>query len=145
MRISKQILSMRILSLLAGLSFALPAMAADRDVVPEMFQGAPSYVRFPPIFIPIIQGDRVTRQIGVTLMLQLIKGQGKEDIEAKRLQLNDAFVEDLYAFFQQRSSLPGSDIDETYLKGRLLKVADNVIGASAVQEVLIEQIFEEQK
>lgn len=140
MRISRQILA-----ILAGLSFALPAMAADRDAVPEMFAGAPSYVRFPPIFIPIIEGDRVTRQIGVTLMLQLMKGQDKQGIEDKRLQLNDAFVEDLYAFFQQRSSLPGTAIDESYLKGRLLKVADNVIGESAVQEVLIEQIFEEKK
>jgi hypothetical protein len=135
----------RIVSVLAGLQFALPAFAASREVVPEMFDGAPAYVRFQPIFIPIIQGDRVTRQVGVTLILELAKGQEKLPIEEKRLQLNDAFVRDLFAFFQQRASLHGSDIDESYLKGRLLKVADNVIGEKAVREVLIEQIFEERK
>lgn len=138
-------ISRRILAVVAALFFALPAMAAEPEAAPGRPADAPSYVRFPPIFIPIIEGDRVTRQIGVTLMLQLVKGQDEQPIDAKRLQLNDAFVEDLYAFFQQRSSLPGNAIDETYLKGRLLKVADNVIGQSAVQEVLIEQIFEEQK
>ena len=133
----------KILSILFALLFALPARAANREAVPEMIEGAPSYVRFQPIFIPIIQGDRVTRQIGVTLMLQLVKGQEKPPIEEKRLQLNDAFIRDLYAFFQQRSGMPSNDIDEVYLKGRLLKVADNVIGSKAVQEVLIQQFFEQ--
>lgn len=135
----------KLVPIFAGLSFALPAMAADREAVPEMIAGAPSYVRFPPIFIPIIQGDQVTRQIGVTLMLELAKGQEKEPIEAKRLQLNDAFVRDLYAFFQQRAAVKSNDIDEVYLKDRLLKVADNVVGDKAVREVLIEQFFEQKK
>ena len=119
-------------------------MAANRDAVPEMVEGAPSYIRFQPIFTPIIEGDRVTRQIGVTLMLQLKRGEEKDGIEAKRLLLNDAFVSNLYAFFQQRVTLRGG-LDEVYLKERLLKVAVNVIGKDAVQEVLIEQMFEEKK
>jgi hypothetical protein len=135
----------KIAPIFAVLSFALPAMAADREAVPEMIAGAPSYVRFPPIFVPIIQGDQVTRQIGVTLMLELVKGQEKEPIEAKRLQLNDAFVRDLYAFFQQRAGVKSNDIDEIYLKDRLLKVAENIIGDKAVREVLIEQFFEQKK
>jgi hypothetical protein len=135
----------KIVPIFAALSFAFPALAANRDAVPEMIEGAPSYVRFQPIFIPIIQGDRVTRQIGVTLMLELVKGQEKPPIEEKRLLLNDAFVRDLYAFFQQRAGFTSNDIDETYLKARLLKVADNVIGEKAVREVLIQQFFEQKK
>jgi hypothetical protein len=139
-------ISRRILGIVAGIFFALTATAkaADREAVPELIDGAPSYVRFPPIFTPIIQGDRVTRQVGITLMLQLKKGEEKEGIEDRRLQLNNAFLENLYAFFQQRVDLKGG-IDEAYLKQRLLKVADNVIGKDAVQEVLIEQLFEERK
>ncbi|HEY1506489.1 MAG TPA: hypothetical protein VGF92_19455 [Stellaceae bacterium] len=120
-------------------------MAANRDAVPEMIAGAPPYVRFPPIFIPIIQGDQVTRQIGVTLMLELVKGQEKQPIEEKRLQLNDAFVRDLYVFFQERAGVKSNDIDEMYLKDRLLKIADAVIGEKVVREVLIEQFFEQRK
>jgi hypothetical protein len=126
-------------------SFARPAMAANREAVPEMIEGAPSYVRFPPIFIPIIQGERVTRQVGVTLMLELKEGEEKEPIEEKRLRLTDAFMRDLYVFFQQRSGMRSHDIDEMYLKDRLLKVADNVIGEKMVREVLIQQFFEQKK
>lgn len=135
----------KVVPIFALLSLAIPAMAAGHEAVPETVAGGPSYVRFPAIFIPIIQGDRVTRQIGVTLMLELAKGQEKQPIEEKRLQLNDAFVRDLYSFFQQRAGVKASDIDEMYLKDRLLKVADNVIGEKAVREVLIEQFFEQRK
>lgn len=141
-------ISRRILGILAGIFFALTALAtakaADREAVPELIDGAPSYIRFPPIFTPIIEGDRVTRQVGITLMLQLKKGEEKEGVEDRRLQLNNAFLENLYAFFQQRVDIKGG-IDEIYLKKRLLQVADNVIGKDAVQEVLIEQLFEERK
>ena len=126
-------------------SFSFPALAANREAVPEMIEGAPAYVRFPPIFIPIIQGEQVTRQIGVTLMLELKEGQEKQPIEEKRLQLNDAFMRDLYVFFQQRSGMKSNDIDEMYLKGRLLQVADNVIGEKVVREVLIQQFFEQKR
>lgn len=144
MRIFNRIIFAATGPLLAGLFFAMPAAAADRSAVPEMVAGAPTYVRFSPIFTPVIQGDRVTSQIGVTLMLQLNKGEDKEPIEDKHLQLNNAFVQDLYAFFQQHAGIKGG-IDQGYLKGRLLKLADNVIGKNAVQEVLIEQMFEEPK
>ncbi|HWE73636.1 MAG TPA: hypothetical protein VG328_10790 [Stellaceae bacterium] len=141
----------KIVPIFAALTFASwgpfgsPALAADREAVPEMIEGAPAYVRFPPIFIPIIQGEQVTRQVGLTLMLELNKGEEKQPIEEKRLQLNDAFVRDLYAFFQQRSGMKSNDIDEMYLKDRLLKIADNVIGQKAVREVLIEQFYEQKK
>jgi len=108
-----------------------------------MIDGAPSYVRFPAIFTPIIEGDRVTRQIGVSITLELVKGQEKDDVEAQRLRINDAFVTDLYAFFQQRASI--HTIDEEYLKGRLLKVAANVTGKNVVRQVLIQQLFEQPK
>jgi len=135
----------KIVPIFTVLSLASPAMAANHETAPEIVAGAPSYMRFPAIFIPIIEGDRVTRQIGVTLTLELVKGEEKQTVEERRLQLNDAFVRDLYAFFQQRAGVKANDIDETYLKARLLKIADNVLGEKAVREVLIEQFFEQKK
>jgi hypothetical protein len=135
----------KIVPIFAALTVASPALAANREAVPEMIEGAPSYVRFPPIFIPIIQGEAVTRQIGVTLMLELKEGEEKQPVEEKRLRLTDAFMRDLYVFFQQRAGMKSNDIDETYLKERLLKVADNVIGEKSVREVLIQQFFEQKK
>ena len=115
MLISNRIIFATAAFLFAAIVFAMPAAAADRSAVPEMVAGAPTYVRFSPIFTPIIQGNRVTSQIGVTLMLQLNKGEEKDPVEDKRLQLNNAFVQDLYAFFQQHAGVKGG-IDQMYLK-----------------------------
>lgn len=120
--------------------FSARARAAEHAAEPAAIAGAPAYVRFDPIFIPIIQGDQVTRQVGIMLMLQLVEGQNKADVEAKRQLLNDAFLRDLYSFFQNRAAASGR-IDQPYLKARLLKVAGQVVGPNLVKEVLIEQLF----
>jgi hypothetical protein len=123
------------------LFLALPAGAAEHaeDGGAPKVNGA-GYVRFEPIFIPVINGNRVTQQVGVTLMLLLVKGENPADVEAKRPQLTDAFFRDLYGFFQQRPAL-GGRIDQMYLKSKLLKTASRIVGPKAVQEVLIEQLF----
>lgn len=101
----------------------------------------PAYVRMDPIFIPIIEGTAIKRQFGITLMLELTADQTRSDVEAKRKQLTDAFFRDLYSFFQS-SAGKGSRIDQVYLKTRLLRVTERVVGQHQVKEVLIEQFFE---
>src|SRR5689334_22953671 len=68
----------KILPIFAALAFTPPALAAGHEAAPETVAGAPSYVRFPAIFVPIIEGDRVSRQIGVGLTLELAQGQEKQ-------------------------------------------------------------------
>lgn len=126
------------------LLLAHPGFAAEHAAAPQSIPGAPVYVPFPVIFVPIIEGDKVARQVGVTLTLELAKGAPKDGVESKRLQLNNAFVENLYSFFQQRSEMHDS-IDQAYLKQRLLRAAAAVVGPKVVQEVLIEQLFVEQR
>lgn len=129
-------------ALLGAALGAVPARAAEVAAKPPAASvpGAPHYVRFNPIFIPVINGDRVTQQVGITLMLQLKPGEDQADVEAKRQQLADAFFRELYAFFQDRVALHGA-VDEAYLKARLLKTASAIVGPNAIQEVLIEQLF----
>jgi len=143
-------LAIRISSGLAALLFvpilANLADAADREAPPETaaIAGAPSYVRFEPIFVPIIENDQVKRQVGVTLMLELGDGVSQGDVEAKRMPLYDAFFRDLYGYFQDRVGV-GGHVDQPYLKARLLRTTNRVMGAKLVKEVLIEQLFERPK
>jgi hypothetical protein len=122
------------------------ADAADGAQAPQAaaVADAPSYIRFEPIFVPIIEGDQVKLQVGVTLMLQLAEGVTKGDVEAKRMPLYDAFFRDLYGYFQDRVGV-GGHVDQPYLKARLLKTTNRVVGANLVKEVLIEQLFERPK
>ena len=137
------LISRLIAALICVALFAVPARAEEPATKSEPAIG-PAYMRLDPIFVPIIQGNQVTQQVGVTLMLQIIEGKSKSDIEAKRKQLYDAFFRELYGFFQSPAAA-GGNVDQTYLKVRLLKIAVGVVGPNLVQEVLIEQLFERPK
>lgn len=103
--------------------------------------GGPAYVRMDPIFIPIIEGSNIKRQLGITLMIELTEDQVRSDVEARRKQLTDAFFRDLYSFFQSTAG-KNKRVDQAYLKTRLLHVAERVVGPHQVKEILIEQFFE---
>lgn len=139
--------AIRISRLVAALIYvvlsAMSASAAEHES-PKANEGVSPYVRFDPIFIPVIEGNRVTRQVGVTLMLELIDAKSKSDVEAKRKQLVDAFFKDLYSFFQTRAGAQ-TRVDQNYLKTRLLRIASRVTGPNVVKEVLVEQFFERRR
>jgi flagellar protein FliL len=138
------LISRRLLAFVWVALFALSARAAEPAEKAAPVAGAPSYVRLDPIFVPVIEGSQVTRQIGVTLMLQLVDGQDKSDVEGKRKPLYDALFRDLYGYFQDRVATSGH-VDQPYLKVRLLKTTARVVGPNLVKEVLIEQLFERPK
>src|SRR5690348_5661885 len=87
----------------------LPAGAAEQAAKAGAASPSdgPAYVRFNPIFIPVIKGDRITQQVGITLMLQLKPGEDQADVEAKRHQLADASFRDLYASLDRKSVVQG--------------------------------------
>lgn len=122
--------------------FAAPAWAADRTDIIELYGDGPSYVPFNPISISVIDNNNVVKHVGVTLMIRLVNQSDKKHVEAKRLQLHDAFLRALYSFFAANAALH-EGIDQKYLKSRLLRAADKVVGPHEVQEVLIEQLYEQ--
>ena len=140
MLISRLLAALLCAALLAPSARAAESSEKSAPAVP----GAPSYVRLDPIFIPVIEGSQVTKQVGVTLMLQLFSDNAKSDVEAKRKPLYDALFRDLYGYFQDRAAASGR-VDQTFLKARLLRTTNRVVGPNLVKEVLIEQLFERPK
>jgi hypothetical protein len=124
----------------ALLAASAPAYAAEPTPYADPAKALP-YIRLPPIFVPVIKGDQVSRQIGVTLTLEHIDNSTRSDVDAKRKQLYDALFRELYGFFQERVPASGH-IDQAYLKTRLLKTAIAVVGPNLIKEVLIVQLFE---
>jgi hypothetical protein len=122
---------------------AAPAHAAEHAPDTDPTNALP-YVRFAPIFVPVIKGDQVSRQIGITLTMQLVDNSKRSDVEVRRKPLHDAFFRELYGFFQERVPASGH-IDQALLKARLLKTATAIVGPNRIQEVLIVQLFERPK
>jgi len=131
----------RLLSWLLALVAASPVRA---EQAPEPIPGAPVFVHLPLFVVPVIEGDEVTRQVTVGVALELAEGRTAESIEPKRPLLVDAFFKELYGMFAQRAH---SDhiADEGTVKERLGRVADRVLGAGVVKQVLIQQLFERER
>lgn len=129
-------------ALLLALVAAVPAWAQEGGEAGGPIPGAPVYVAFPPIVLPVIGHNRVTEQVGVAVSLELAKGQAADSVEAKRTALTDAFISDLYGIFQQRAALHRV-ADSTLIKARLLQTANRILGSGVVKDVLIEKLFEQ--
>ncbi len=130
--------------LLLSLLTAVPAAAAEHQAHPEAAPGTPVFVSLQPIVLPVIEGNTVTRQVGVVLTLELFEGQTALAIEERRRQLTDAFITELHRIYAWRSSADHV-VNEVQIKERLLRVANGVMGAGVVRAVLIRQLLEQER
>jgi len=125
---------------------ALPAIAADHgQSKPPKKEGAvegPTFVNLPPIVLPVFNSqNKVTRQAGLVLALELNPGKTEADIEPNRRKLYDAFLTDLYTLYDQAGGA-NRVIEPGLIKQRLQETSDRVLGPGIVHEVLIQQAFE---
>lgn len=133
--------------LLAALLFAVaaPAHAVDREKgANELIPGAPVFFDIRPLTLPVIEGNRVRRQIGVLLTLELVKGHVKQEAAEKEHELTDAFITELNRMYGWRA---GADrvADERLIKERLHAAADRILGPDVVRDVLIRQLIEQDR
>src|SRR5579864_6554928 len=124
-----------LLAAIAGMALAaVPALAVDREkgVKPPPVAGVPDFVDLDPIVLPVIDRNRVTRQIGIMLTLELVEGLPEKSIDGeKRLRLMDAFVRELHLIYSARSTTDRI-VDEAVIKQRLLRTAEGVLGKGVV-------------
>jgi hypothetical protein len=121
-----------------------PAMAVEHDKAakPEGASDGPVYVKLPPIILPVFNGNRVTRQAGLAVTLELVKGKSEAaDVQPKQRQLTDAFITELYGVYELRSDADRV-IDPALVKETLQGAGDRVLGKGVIQQVLIQQAFE---
>lgn len=121
------------------------ALAADRETGAQpTLPGAPVFVKLQPIVLPVIEGNTVTRQVGVLLTLELAEGQEAKSIEDQRTRVMDAFINELYRIYGWRSGAV-QVVNDTLIKERLLRSADQVLGSGVIRAVLIRQIVEQER
>jgi flagellar basal body-associated protein FliL len=128
-------------------AFALataPAVAADRSAVVMPVPGQPYFVQMAPIFIPVIDQHSVSRQVSIAVAVEIADGAKSKDVDEKRPELNNAFLGDIYGYVQQRGGV-GAPQGEAALKQRLRDTAQRVLGPIAVQDVEIEEFFEQRR
>jgi len=124
---------------------AMPALGAGEgspEGAPAV--SGPAFVKLPLFNIPVIEGDKVTRQITVGVALELVEGLKPDSIGEKQPMLIDAFFRDLYSMFGQRSGTSRVAIQAS-IKQRLTQTAEKVLGPGIVRQVLVLELLERQR
>jgi hypothetical protein len=132
--------------LLAASAFVSSGVAAEHgEKKPgkgEPVIEGPAFIKMAPIVLPIFNKEnKVTRQAGLVLALELEPGKTAADLEPNERQLRDAFITDLYTLYDQTVSAEHV-IDVAMVKQRLQETSDRVLGPGFVHAVLIQQAFE---
>jgi flagellar basal body-associated protein FliL len=140
MRISRPALATA-LALLVGAS---AASAADRRVVVMPVPGQPYFVQLTPVFVPVIEGKEVPREVSLALAIEIADGAKARDVERMGPILRNALLDDVYTYVQQRGGI-GAPEGEVALKERLAQTAQRVLGPIEVKEVEIEEFFQQRR
>jgi|SRR5579859_4502749 flagellar basal body-associated protein FliL len=123
----------------------LSALAAGEETpekgAPAPAVSGPVFVKLPLFAIPVIEGDKVTRQVTVGIALELVEGMKADSIDEKKPAVIDAFFRDLYSMFSQRSGIARVAVEGS-IKQRLGRTADQVLGPGVVRQVLLLQLLE---
>lgn len=132
----------------AGLSgpatSVLAAGEGGSEGAPAPAVSGPAFVKLPLFNIPVIEGDKVTRQITVGVALELVEGVKPDSIGEKEPMLIDAFFRDLYGMFAQRSGTSRVAIQDS-IKQRLTQTAEKVLGPGIVRQALVVQLLERER
>jgi flagellar basal body-associated protein FliL len=132
--------------ILIGLVVACPSLSAlaagkESSDKPGAAVSGPVFVKLPLFSIPVIEGDKVTRQVTVGIALELVEGLKADSIDEKRPAVIDAFFRDLYGMFGQRSQVARVAVEGS-IKQRLGRTAEQILGPGVVRHVLVLQLLE---
>jgi len=122
---------------------AAPVLAAEESSgkAESAPVAGPVFVKLPLFNIPVIEGDKVTRQVTVGIALELADGLKPDSIDEKKPAMIDAFFRDLYSMFGQRSETSRVAV-EASIKQRLARDADRILGPGTVRQILLLQLLE---
>jgi len=140
-RVSRLVIGLTGMLLLSG-SAAAAEHAEKRPAKAEGTVEGPTFVKLAPIVLPIFNSqNKVTRQAGLVLALELEPGKTEAELEPNQRKLRDAFITDLYALYDQAGGAEHV-IDVAVIKRRLKETSDRILGTGFVHAVLIQQAFE---
>jgi flagellar basal body-associated protein FliL len=99
-------------------------------------QPAAIFYQLDPLAAPVIVDGRVKRQVLLTLSVQVSDLSAKNDLVAVMPRLRDAMLRELYRKPVVRNDGDGT-INIDSVKTRMLAVAQGMLSAAKVQDVLI--------
>lgn len=125
----------------AGWKFGLPMLQADAAQAGESTPPAVEsrFVAMPALAVPVLRNGALVEQFELTIQLEVAGPAGEKRTQERMPLLTDALVTELYGVVALRHVLQREDGVET-VRERLTVVAERILGADALRQVLLTSI-----
>lgn len=135
----------------AGAYFTLLAKPAEASTGEDSTQHAEvkkeeheevhfEFVELDPLILPIVGDDGLSQTVSLVVVLEVFNAEAAHSVEQMTPRIKDAFIQDLYGTLNRHAALKGGVIQVDYLKQRLNKVSQKVMGDGLVNDVLLQVV-----
>lgn len=121
----------------SGLIQNAKAEPAEPD---ERMSGAPVYVEFNPILLPIVGEDDVDQFVNIVIALEMPDQEAADRAISMAPRLNDAYLIALYGTLHSSDVMQNGIVDLPLIKRRLVEESNRVLGAGSVHDALIQMV-----
>jgi hypothetical protein len=95
---------------------------------------------FQPFSVTVLRDGKITGILTLTLTVETKGGENMGKVMARRYELHDAFLRDIYGV-TSFARADGRTIDPGVVKTRLMAISGRLLGEGVVENVLVVSIF----
>jgi flagellar FliL protein len=116
------------------------AQAAEEKKDAQGEVGGISFVEMKPLVLPIVDRNGVSQIISLVVSLEVKDPAAAAEVEKYSPRLTDAFIQDMYGILTRQAAMEGGVVQVGYIKSRLNKVTERVLGQDKVKDVLLQVV-----
>lgn len=141
-----KILTCAALALFVMPALSLPAHAAGAAAEEEGDGPSSSFefVRLEPLVLPIIDENGVSQTLNLVVAIEVKKVSHAERVRTLQPRIKDAMIQEMYGLLNRHAAYKGGVLQVKFLKDRLTKISQRVVGDDIVQGVLLQVVQQRQ-
>ncbi len=102
--------------------------------------GGVEFVQLAPLTLPIVDSTGVTQTVNLVVALEVPDAAAAAKVEKYKPRLTDAYIQELYGVLNEHAALKGGVIQIGFIKEKLKKISDKVLGEGIVDNVLLQVV-----
>jgi flagellar FliL protein len=99
-----------------------------------------AFVKMDSLVLPIVGKNGVSQVINLSVTLEVKDELTAKEIEKLTPRLRDAFIQDMYGVLTQKSAMADGVVQVDFIKARLNKMTEKVLGPDKVKDVLLQTL-----
>lgn len=101
---------------------------------------APTFVEMKPLVLPVLDKEGISQIVSIVVSLETDTPEKAKEVEALKPRLTDAYIQGMYGVLSSKEVMADGILQVEYIKGRLNKITNKVLGENKVKDVLLQVV-----